>query len=268
VTDSARGDGLPAPAPEALATAFAALAAFAAGPYDDCGVTDAASLAADTAAYLDTASRRGGLTAVTTVGVITACLARTSRLLQPDMGWAGDWLGEQISAGHVTGDQPPAELARLARQAGTLAAGRAARLAGALGDAHELARDMIGPEPDFAAAVPYDDLDTVRAATLIVETAEYLAAAIQDGGVTVPATLTALAAGLAAAFGRAAPLLAWAGDWLGYEITAGRVIDARPLPELAAAARDTLETSAARAARLARALHSARNLSAALRPAD
>jgi hypothetical protein len=71
MTDSARGDGLPVPAPEALATAFAALAAFAAGPCDDCGVGDAASLAADTAAYLDTAARRGGLTAVTTVGVIS-----------------------------------------------------------------------------------------------------------------------------------------------------------------------------------------------------
>ena len=43
MTDSARGDGLPAPAPEALAAAFAALAAFAAGPYDYRGATDAAS---------------------------------------------------------------------------------------------------------------------------------------------------------------------------------------------------------------------------------
>jgi hypothetical protein len=43
MTDFACGDGLPAPAPEALATAFATLAAFATCPYDDCDVADAAS---------------------------------------------------------------------------------------------------------------------------------------------------------------------------------------------------------------------------------
>jgi hypothetical protein len=268
VTDPARGDGLPAPAPEALAAGFAALAAFAAGPYDDRGVTDAASLAADTFAYLDTAARRGGLTAVTTVGVITACAARASRVLQPALPRAGDWLGEQISEGRVTGGRPPAELARLARRGGALTAGCAGGLAGALGDAHDLVRGMIGPEPDFAGAVPYDDLDTVRAATLGAGTAEYLAAAVAGGGVTGPATLTALYAGLAAAFRGAAPLLAWSGDWLGNEITAGRVIGGRPLPELAAAARESLETSATLAAHLARALQSARNVSAALGPAS
>ena len=124
MTDSTRGDGLPASAPEALATAFAALAAFAAGPYDDCDVTDAASLAADTAAYLDTAASRGGLAAVTTVGVITACLARACGLLQPALARTGDWLGEQISASRVTRGRPPAALAGLARHAGALAAGR------------------------------------------------------------------------------------------------------------------------------------------------
>jgi hypothetical protein len=127
---------------------------------------------------------------------------------------------------------------------------------------------MIGPEPDFAVAVPYDDLDTVRAASLSVETADYLAAAVAGGGVTDPGTLTGLTAGLAAAACRMAPLLAFAGDWLGNEIAASRVISGRPLPELAAAARDTLENSAKLAAQLARALQAARKLTAVLRRAD
>ena len=86
--------------------------------------------------------------------------------------------------------------------------GCAASLASALDDARKLVRDMLGPEPDFAAAVPYHDLDTVRAASPGAETADYLAAAVQSGSVTGPDALTGLTAGPAAAFCRAAPLLA------------------------------------------------------------
>jgi hypothetical protein len=72
----------PAPAIAASTVTGSASAAEArrraAGPYDDSGITDAAALAAGTAAYLDVAARRGGLTAVTTVGVVTACLAVTA----------------------------------------------------------------------------------------------------------------------------------------------------------------------------------------------
>jgi hypothetical protein len=56
---------------------------------------------------------------VTIVGVITACLARASRLLQPALAWAGDWLGDRSAPAEslATGPRPssPASPARLGR---------------------------------------------------------------------------------------------------------------------------------------------------------
>jgi hypothetical protein len=104
----ARSSGPPAPAPQALAPASAALAA---GPYDDAGIVDGATLAAGTAVYLDTAARQGGLTAVTTTETLTTCLAMTAGRLPPLLNWAGDWLSTEITAGRVTAGVPLPELA-------------------------------------------------------------------------------------------------------------------------------------------------------------
>jgi hypothetical protein len=265
MTGPARSDGPSAPPPEALAAGCAALAAFASGPYDDAGIADAATLITGTVAYLDTAARTGGLTSVTTVTTVTTYLAMTAGQLPPLLARAGDWLTAEITAGRVTAARPLPGLAGLAREASEVAAACACSLDHALATSRELTKALLGPEPDFAGDVPYDDLNTIQAASLTLEAAGYLTAAVQGGGITNPATLTGLTAGLATAAYRLAPLLAWAGDWLGIEITVGRVIGGRPLPELSAAARGGLEAAAAHAAQLARALEAAHTLTAALR---
>jgi hypothetical protein len=204
---------------------------------------------------------------VNTVNTVTTCLAMTARELRPLLAWAGHWLSAEITAGRLTAVRPLCDPAGLAREAGTVTAACAASLDCALTGSRELTRTLLGPDPDFAGGVPYDDLNTIQAASLTLEAAGYLAAAVPGGGVTHPATLTGLTAGLAAAAYRVAPLLAWTGDWLSTEITAGRVTGNRPLPELSAAARDSLDAAATHAAQLARALQAARKLTAALRRA-
>jgi hypothetical protein len=263
--DFASSDGPPPLTTEALATACAALVAFAAGPYDDAGIIDAATLAADAAIYLDTAARKGGLTSVSTISTVTTCLAMTASELSRLLPWARDWLSAELTAGRVTADLPLHDLDGRAREAWAGAAECASNLDGACRVARELTRAMIDPGPDFTDDVPYDDLDTMHAAGHGLDAAHYLAEAVQGGGVTGPATLAGLTAGLATASSPVASLLAWFEDWLSAELTAGRVIGEQPLPELAVDARTTLETAAARAAGLARALQAAHDLTAALR---
>jgi hypothetical protein len=115
---------------------------------------------------------------------------------------------------------------------------------------------------------PYNDTDVNDVANLAADAAVYLGTAVQEGGVTAASTIAIATAFLAITAGQMPALLAWAGDWLSAEITAGRVTGGRPLPGLAAAARGTLEAAAWRAADLACALESARDLTAALRRAD
>jgi len=136
--DYARSDEPPPLTTEALATACTALVAFAAGPYDDAGITGAAALAADAAIYLDTAARKGGLTSVSTISTVTACLAMTAGEVSRLLPWAGDWLSAEITAGRVIGEQPLPELAANARTTLETAAARAAHLASALQAAHDL----------------------------------------------------------------------------------------------------------------------------------
>jgi hypothetical protein len=243
------------------------LSAFADGPYDDALVTDAAALFGDSVAYLDAAARRGGLTSVTTVTTVTTCLAVSAGRLQPLLAWLGEWLSAEITAGRVTARRPLTDPAGTARELGAVTAERASRLSHALGVAREAARAMPGPEPDFAGGVPYDDVDTVQAAFLGSQTAEFLAAAVQGGGVTSLGTLAGLISVLAAAASRVAPLLTWLGDWLTAEITAGRVTGNRSPADLAAVAQGAHETAAGHAARLARALRAGNQLATALRHA-
>ena len=122
---------------------------------------------------------------MTTIGAVTAVLSRTVRGMGPPLARAGDWLRGEVTAGRVAGGRPAPELVRLTRLDGEVTAGSASSLASALGTAHELIREMIGPEPDFTAVVPYNDLDTLEAAHLCPETAAYLAAG-QGGGVSAP----------------------------------------------------------------------------------
>jgi len=137
--------------------------------------------------------------------------------------------------------------------------------------------DSVSPLPpallasQLAALIggPYCDTDTAGAVGLASESIRYLNHAVPRGGVTEPATVSAVAADLSIASYRLPQLLSALGAWLTAESAAGRVADDhhRPPAELAAKVRAAFGDAGACAAELARALSTAHNLSATLHAA-
>ena len=72
---------------------------------------------------------------------------------------------------------------------------------------------------------PYADASTASAADLAAETARYLNYAAAKGGITDPATISALTASLATTAYRLPQLLNTISEWLRAETTAGRIAD-------------------------------------------
>ena len=117
---------------------------------------------------------------------------------------------------------------------------------------------------------PYADADPAGAAEATAETIRYLNHAAPRGGVTEPATVSAVAAHLAAAAYRMPQLLTQLAEWLAAETAAGRVADdqRRPAWQRADAARLLLWEATEHAEHLAAALNTAANVTATLRAAD
>lgn len=117
---------------------------------------------------------------------------------------------------------------------------------------------------------PYADTDTVGAAEATAEAIRYLNHAAPKGGVTEPATISTVAAALAAAAYRMPQLLTQLAEWLAAEAAAGRVADDRRRPawQLADATRILLWEATEHADHFASALSAAANLTATLHAAD
>lgn len=113
---------------------------------------------------------------------------------------------------------------------------------------------------------PYADADTAGVAGVAAESVRYLNHAVSRGGVTVPATVYAVAGELSMAVSRLPQLLSALGAWLTAEATAGRVADdhRRPPAELAAKVRAAFGEASECADGLARALSTAHNLASTL----
>jgi hypothetical protein len=104
---------------------------------------------------------------------------------------------------------------------------------------------------------PYRDADTAGVAGLAAETARYLGHAVPSGGVTDPATVTAVAGDLSLLAARLPALVASLGAWLMNESAAGRLTDDQRRPPAEMAAKVVMASSdACQSAReLARALN-------------
>ena len=116
---------------------------------------------------------------------------------------------------------------------------------------------------------PYSDADTAAAADLAAEAVRYLNYAAPRGGLTEPATIAAVAAGLATALYRLPQLLYQVRDWLDAENDAGRIADdhRRPPVQLTDATRVLLNRAADHTDRLASDLTDIHNLAATLHAA-
>jgi len=116
---------------------------------------------------------------------------------------------------------------------------------------------------------PYSDADTTAAAGLAAEAVRYLNYATPRGGLTEPATIAAVAAGLATALYRLPQLLYQIRDWISTENTNGRIADDhhRPPQQLTDAARVLLNRAADHTDRLASDLSDIHNLTATLHTA-
>jgi hypothetical protein len=104
---------------------------------------------------------------------------------------------------------------------------------------------------------PYRDADTADVAGLAAETVRYLGHVVPDGGVTDPATVTAVAGDLSLMACRLPALVASLGAWLMNESAAGRLTDDQRRPPAEMAAKVVMASSdACQSAReLARALN-------------
>jgi hypothetical protein len=117
---------------------------------------------------------------------------------------------------------------------------------------------------------PYADASTAGAADLAAETVRYLNYAAAKGGITDPATISALTASLATAGYRLPQLLNAISEWLRAETAAGRIADdhRRPPDQLTARIRTAITHTADSAEELAAALAAVHNLTATLHTAE
>jgi hypothetical protein len=117
---------------------------------------------------------------------------------------------------------------------------------------------------------PHGDGDTAGAAEAAAEAIRYLNHAAPRGGITDPATVSAVAAALAAVAYRLPQLVTQLAEWLAAETAAGRVADDhhRPAWQVTDAARLLFWEAAEHADHLASALNAAANLTATLHAAD
>jgi hypothetical protein len=120
------------------------------------------------------------------------------------------------------------------------------------------------------AVGPYSDASTAGAADLAAETIRYLNHAAAKGGITDPATISALTASLATAAYRLPQLLNTISEWLRAETTAGRIVDdhRRSPDQLTARIRAAIAQAADSADGLAADLAAVRNLTARLHTAE
>ena len=116
---------------------------------------------------------------------------------------------------------------------------------------------------------PYADTSTAGAADLAAEAIRYLNYAAPRGGITEPATVATVAAGLATAAYRMPQLLAALGGWLEAEAAAGRLADdhRRPPALQADRTRAAIRTASDQAGSLAAGLSAVHNLAATLHAA-
>jgi hypothetical protein len=112
---------------------------------------------------------------------------------------------------------------------------------------------------------PYDDATTARQAERAADAIRYLNYATRDG-ITEPATAAIVTGHLSDAAYRLPQLLTQLTDWLCQEITSGHIASdhGHPAPLLAAGTRDQFTDAADQAARLAKALDHARQLTSTL----
>jgi hypothetical protein len=117
---------------------------------------------------------------------------------------------------------------------------------------------------------PHCDADTVGAAEAAAEAVRYLNHAAPRGGITEPATVSAVAAALAAAAYRLPQLLNTISQWLMAEAAAGRIADDhhRTPDQLTARTRAATTHAADNANSLAAALAAVHNLTATLHTAE
>jgi hypothetical protein len=113
---------------------------------------------------------------------------------------------------------------------------------------------------------PYTDAGAASAADLAAETIRYLNHAAAKGGVTDPATIAALTAGLAIAVHQLPQLLNTVSEWLRAATAAGRIADdnRRPPDQLTARIRAAITQAAEGADDVAAALAAVHNLTATL----
>ena len=113
---------------------------------------------------------------------------------------------------------------------------------------------------------PYADALTAEAGDLAAETTRYLAYAAAHGGVTDPATISALTASLAVTIYRMPQTLNAISAWLHAETAAGRIADdhRRPPAQLTDRIRSAITHAADNADTLAASLAAVRNLTATL----
>ena len=117
---------------------------------------------------------------------------------------------------------------------------------------------------------PYADASTAGAADLAAETVRYLNYAAAKGGITAPATISAVTASLATAAYRLPQLLNTVSEWLKAETTAGRIADdhRRSPDQLTARIRAAATHAADSADSLAAAVAAVHNLTATLHTAE
>jgi len=113
---------------------------------------------------------------------------------------------------------------------------------------------------------PYADALTAEAGDLAAETTRYLAYAATQGGITDPATISALTASLAITIYRIPQTLNAIGAWLTAETAAGRIADdhRRPPAQLTDRIRSAITQATDNADALAASLAAIRNLTATL----
>jgi hypothetical protein len=117
---------------------------------------------------------------------------------------------------------------------------------------------------------PYADASTAAAGDLAAETIRYLNHAAAKGGITEPATISALTASLATTAYRLPQLLNTISEWLRAETTAGRIADdhRRSPDQLTARIRAAITHTADNADALAASLAAVHNLTATLHTAE
>jgi hypothetical protein len=120
------------------------------------------------------------------------------------------------------------------------------------------------------AVGPYADAGTADAAELAAEAIRYLNHAAAKGGITEPATITAVTGSLVTASYRLPQLLNAISEWLRAETAAGRIGDdhRRPPDQLTARIRAAISQAADSADALTVALAAVHNLTATLHTAE